>query len=227
MGIDPRRSGEFSNDVPNAAATWPSLKKKSLIAREQDAGERSAWHATISRLDPARVVALDETSTPTRLTPLRARAPRGERAIGTISRGRWESVTLLATISLDGMGPAMQFPGALDRDAFETYVERVLVPTLHPGQVISWDNLSVHKSSRARNLIEACGCEILAIPRYSPDCNPIEQAFAKLKTALRRAEARSFEEVVTATGRALATITPTDARHFFADAGYQFPTQPL
>jgi transposase len=173
------------------------------------------------------VVVLDETSTSTRLTPRRARAPRGQRAIGTIPQGRWESITLLATMTVDGMGPALQFPGALDRDAFDTYVEQVLVPTLQPGQVISWDNLSVHKSVHARQLIEAAGCRILPTPRYSPDCNPIEHAFAKLKTAVRRAEPRSFETVVTATGQAMATITPTDARHFFAAAGYAVSEQPL
>ena len=173
------------------------------------------------------MIVLDETSTSTRLTSLRARAPRGQRAIGTIPRGRWESVTLLATMSLIGMGPSLQFPGALDRDVFETYVKEVLVPSLHPGQVVSWDNLSVHKSARARDLIEAAGCRILPTPRYSPDCNPIEQAFAKLKTSLRRSNARTFDDVVSATGRAMATISPIDAHHFFADAGYQITGQPL
>lgn len=173
------------------------------------------------------MIVLDETSTPTRLTPLRARAPRGTRAIGTVPRGRWDSVTLLATMTVSGMGPAMQLAGALDRDAFETYVDQVLVPTLRPGQVVSWDNLSVHKRARARSLIEAAGCTIVPTPRYSPDCNPIEQAFAKLKAALRPAEARTFETLLTATSAALATITPQDARHFFADAGYLFQEQPL
>ncbi len=174
-----------------------------------------------------QVIVLDETSTPTTLTPRRARAPRGTRAIGKVPRGRWETVTLLATMTLAGMGPSLQFPGALDRTVFETYVEHLLVPTLRPGQVVSWDNLSVHKSVRARQLIEAAGCRVLPTPRYSPDCNPIEPAFAKLKQALRRAEARTFESIVTATGTAFATITPADAHGFFRAAGYPVPRQPL
>ncbi len=180
--------------------------------------------ATVSA---ARVLFLDETSTSTKLTPLRARAPRGERAIGHVPRGRWDAVTLVASLTVDGMGPSVQIPGALDRDAFETYVATVLVPTLRPGQLVVLDNLSVHKSARARQLIEAVGAEMRFLPRYSPDCNPIEQAFAKLKTALRRAEARTFETVVAATGVAFATITPADARSFFRHAGYAVPGQPL
>lgn len=170
---------------------------------------------------------LDETSTSTRLTPLRARAPRGQRVSGVVPHGRWESITLVATMSLTGMGPALQFPGALDRDAFDAFVEHMLLPTLHPGQIISWDNLSVHKSSYARELIESAGCHILPTPRYSPDCNPIEQGFAKLKACLRRASPRTFDEVVTATGIAMATITGQDATHFFRDAGYIIPAQYL
>lgn len=166
-------------------------------------------------------------STPTGLTPLRARAPRGERAVGQVPRRRWQTITLLATMTLAGMGKAVQFPGALDRDVFDTFIVAWLVPTLHPGQIVSWDNLSVHKSARARQAIEAVGCQILATPRYSPDCNPIEQAFSKIKTALRRAEAREFATIVTATGDAFATVTPADAHSFFATAGYSVAGQPL
>ncbi len=178
-------------------------------------------------MDPSRVIVLDETSTPTTLTPRRARAPRGERAVGRVPRGRWQTVTLLATLTLDGMGPALQFPGALDRAIFETVVAEFLVPHLQPGQIVSWDNLSVHKSARARQLIAGAGCRVLPTPRYSPDCNPIELAFSKLKTALRRAEARSVDALVGATGTAFATITPADARSFFAAAGYPVPSQTL
>lgn len=121
----------------------------------------------------------------------------------------------------------MQLPGALDRDAFETYVAEGLVPTLRPGQVVIWDNLSVHKSTRARQLIEAAGCLVLPLPRYSPDDNPIELAFAKLKTALRRSQARTFDAVVAATGAACATITAADARSFFTAAGYSLTGQHL
>lgn len=142
-------------------------------------------------------------------------------------RGRWQAVTLLATLTGHGLGPAVQLPGALDRDAFDTYVAAALAPTLRPGQVVIWDNLSVHKSARARQLIEAAGGRVLPLPRYSPDLNPIELAFAKLKQALRRAQARTFDAVVAATGAAFATVSTADARSFFAAAGYPLPGQHL
>jgi transposase len=145
-----------------------------------------------------------------------------------VPKGRWEAITLVATLTATGPGPAVVLPGALDRVAYETYVAEVLVPGLRPGQTVVLDNLSVHKSATARHLIEAAGCQLRFLPTYSPDCNPIEQAFAKLKQHLRRAEARSFEAIVTATGAALASITAADARAFFTAAGYSGPTgQPL
>ena len=135
-------------------------------------------------------------------------------------KGYWHGITLLATLTTRGPGPAVVLPGALDRLAFETYVAEVLGPGLRPGQTVICDNLSVHKSATARRAIEAAGCHLRFLPTYSPDCNPIEQAFAKLKQHLRRTEARSFEAVVTATGAGLAAITPADARAFFTTAGY-------
>ena len=169
--------------------------------------------------DPGQLVFLDETSTPTALTPLRARAPRGERAVGRVPRGQHTAVTLLATLTPAGFGPGYQFPGALDRPTFEAFVERILVPTLTPGQTVVLDNLSVHKSARARQVIEAAGCRLLFLPTYSPDFNPIEQAFAKLKQHLRRAEARTVATVMTATQQLYPAITPADARSFYRDAG--------
>ena len=111
-------------------------------------------------------------------------------------------------------------PGAVDRAAFEAFVEQMLAPALRPGQTVVLDNLSVHKSAKARAPIEAAGCELRFLPRYSPDRNPIEHAFAKRKQALRRAEARSFEAIAAALGPAMAAVTPADARAFFAAAGY-------
>jgi transposase len=154
------------------------------------------------------------------LTPLRARAPRGERAVGRIPRGRWQQVTLVGTLTSTGPGPALVIEGSTDRDVFETFVAECLVPHLQPGQTVVLDNLSVHKSAPARRLIEAAGCSLCFLPRYSPDFNPIEQAFAKIKTALRQAEARTLETLVPATGRALAAITDQDAAGFFAEAGF-------
>lgn len=213
--------------MPRPGPAGLDTQKKSLIAHEQDPTERADFREQIAQLDPAQVVVLDETSTPTGLTPLRARAPRGERAVGTVPKRRWTTMTLLATMTLDGMGEAVQFPGALERTGFDQFVTEWLVPKLHAGQIVSWDNLSVHQSPRARQAIEDAGCTILATPRYSPDCNPIEQAFSKIKTALRRAEGRTFDAIVTATGAAFETITPADARSFFAAAGYPVSGQPL
>ncbi len=174
--------------------------------------------------DPATLVFLDETSASLRLTPLRGRAPRGVRLVERVPRGRWQSVTYLASLSLAGIGPSVLLPGALDRAALDVFVAEHLIPALQPGQTVVWDNLSVHKSARAQRLIEAAGCRLRFLPRYSPDSNPIEQAFAKLKTDLRRQRPRSFDEMVDATGAAIARITSHDAAGFFTAAGY--PARP-
>jgi transposase len=191
-----------------------------LIAREQDAEARAAWRQQMAELAPEHLVFLDETSTPLHLTPLRARALRGQRVVGRIPRGRWTNVTLLATLTAAGLGPSVQFAGALDRPIFETFVEMLLVPKLRPGQVVVLDNLSVHKSARARSLIEAAGCQVVFLPTYSPDDHPIEQAFAKLKQRLRQVEARTIEAVMRATQHAYPHLTASDAQGFFRAAGY-------
>ncbi len=174
----------------------------------------------MAALDPADLVFLDETSTPISLTPLRARAPRGQRAVGRVPRGKRPHISWLATLTATGMGESLVVQGAVDRVVFDTFVADVLVPSLRPGQIVVLDNLKVHESATARKLIEAAGCRVVFLPTYSPDCNPIEHAFAKLKQALRRIGARSWETVVAAIGQALATITPADARAFFAAAGF-------
>ncbi len=170
--------------------------------------------------DPRRLIFLDETSTPTTLTPLRARTPRGTRAIGRVPRGRWTTVTLLATLSATCLGPGLQFAGALDRDIFDTFVETLLVPTLRPGDIVVLDNLAVHKSATARGAIEAAGGQLVFLPTYSPDFNPIEQAFAKLKHRLRRVEARTVDAIMPATQQQYRSITAMDARGLFRHAGY-------
>jgi transposase len=174
----------------------------------------------MSGIDPTRLVFLDETSTPTTLTAVRARAFPGQRAVGRIPRGRREAISWLATLTAAGLGESLLVRGAVDRGVFEAFVERVLVPSLQPGQIVVLDNLSVHKSAYARTVIEAAGCHLVFLPTYSPDFNPIELAFAKTKQALRRLGARSFETVVTAVGAALRTITTADAQAFFAHAGF-------
>ena len=157
------------------------------------------------------------------MTPLRARAPRGQRAVGHVPRGKRPHITWLATLTPAGIGESVVVPGAVDRQVFEAFVERLLVPSLRPGQVVLLDNLKVHDSAKARRLIAAAGCHLVFLPTYSPDFNPIEQAFAKVKQARRRAGARSWEAVVAAIGAALATVTEADARAFFAAASFPLP----
>jgi transposase len=225
-----RRDRAHGDDVAPPASAAALAQKKSLIAQERDEASRRAWRTETDDLDPHRLVFLDETSTPTRLTPLRARAPRNQRALGRVPRGRWQTATLLATLTPTGMGPAMLLDGAADRLAFEAFVAEQVVPSLAPGQTVILDNLSVHQSARARDLIAAAGCARRFLPTYSPDFNPIEPAFAKLKQHLRRAEARTFSALCAAVGPALDAITPTDAAAFYAAAGFDLtdpPGQPL
>jgi transposase len=178
-------------------------------------------------IDPARLVFLDETSTPITLTPLRARAPRGQRAVGSVPRGQRPHIAWLATLTSRGIGESLLVRGTIDQRVFATFVERVLVPSLHPGQIVILDNLAVHKSAPARALIEEAGCHLVFLPPYSPDCNPIELAFAKIKQALRRRSARSWEAVVAAVADLLPAISATDAQAFFADAGFPLTVQEL
>lgn len=177
----------------------------------------------MAAVDPADLVFLDETSTPVTLTPLRARAPRGQRAVGRVPRKKRPHISWLATLTPAGIGESVVVPGAVDRLAFDAFVEQALVPSLRPGQIVVLDNLAVHESATARKAIEAAGCRLVFLPTSSPDLNPIEQAFAKVKQALRRVAARSWDAIVAAIGDALATVSAADARAFFADAGFPLP----
>lgn len=177
----------------------------------------------MSGVDSGRLVFVDECSTNVRLVPLRARAPRGDRAHGKAPRNWKENVTLISSISSAGIGPSMSIEGSADGKAFSLYVERFLCPSLERGQIVVMDNLSVHKIKRVRDLIEGCGCSLVFLPPYSPDYNPIEEAFSKIKTIMRKAKARSVEALVEATAEALSAITKQDARGFFAHSGYALP----
>jgi transposase len=135
-------------------------------------------------------------------------------------RNRGKNTTVLASMSLEGMGPALAVEGATTATVFEAYVEEVLAPSLRAGQIMVMDNLSAHKGERIRELVEARGCQLLYLPPYSPDLSPIEEAFSKIKGILRKAEARSREALIEAMGRALDASTPQDARGFFEHCGY-------
>ncbi len=163
---------------------------------------------------------MDECGSNVGLAPLRARAPRGERAEGSAPRNRGKNTTLLASMGLEGMGPCAAVEGATTARVFEAYVAQVLAPVLRPGQVVVVDNLSAHKGERVRELVEARGCSLLFLPAYSPDFSPIEEAFSKLKARLRREKARTKEALLEALGRALDAIDERDARGWFANCGY-------
>jgi transposase len=178
-------------------------------------------------LDARSLVFVDEMGTNTSLSPLYGWSKKGQRAYGSVPRNRGKNTTLLSSMSIEGMGPSLAVEGATDTEVFETYVKRVLAPTLREGQVVVMDNLSAHKGERVRELIEARGCEPLYLPSYSPDFNPIEEAFSKMKGFLRRVEARSREALLEAIGAAIWAVSDRDARGFFEDCGYRTTVQPF
>ena len=181
----------------------------------------------VGRIDPGRLVFVDEMGTHTSLAPLYAYAPVGERAFFEIPRNRGKNTTLLTSLHQGGMGPSMAVEGATTARVFETYVERLLAPALRPGQVVVMDNLGAHRPRRVRELIEARGCELIYLPSYSPDLNPIEEALSKIKHILRKTCARTKEHLIEARGRALGAVSAQDGRGFFLNCGYSPPAQQL
>ena len=223
MGSDDRRGRQRGHHVASAAAGRVAAQKKSLIAAERDEAARAAWRVEASTLNPADLVFVDETSTHTSMTRRRARAPRGERAVGRVPRNHGPNITLLAALTPAGIGPALAIPGAVDGAAFVAYAERVLAPSLRPGQVVVLDNLSAHKSESARHAVETVGARLLFLPPYSPDFNPIALAFAKVKERLRAAAERTPDGLFTITSGAIDAISATDARGFYAHCGFPLP----
>ncbi len=204
-----------------------AAQKKSQVASERDEGARGLWRWFLARFDLRRLVFVDESGTHIAMDRLRARAPRGRRAYGKVPRNRGENLTLIASMSLCGMGDAMCLKGATDAKAFEVYVEHFLAPTLEEGQVVVLDNLGAHKPRRVRELIEARGAEVLFLPSYSPDLNPIEEAFSKIKGIVRKAGARTQEALTEAIANGLWAITPRDAAGWFNHCGYEVEVQYL
>jgi transposase len=198
-----------------------AAQKKSPVASERDEEVRGLWRWLASRFDARRLVFVDESGFNTSMTRLRARAPKGKRAYGKVPKNRGKNTTLIAAITLEGaMGESMTVEGATDSEAFEAYVEHFLAPSLSKGQVVLLDGLGAHRPQRIRELIEERGADVLFLPSYSPDLNPIEEAFSKIKALVRKEGARVREALVEAIGRALAAVTPEDAAGFFAHAGY-------
>ena len=196
-------------------------KKKTLGATERDEVARETWrNAVAPTLDPRRLVAVDEMATTIALTRLYGYAPHHERCIGTVPRNHENPTSLVAALRLEGMPAAMSRPGAIDTAALTVFAEQVLGPTLRPGDIVLLDNLNTHKAGPVRAAIEARGAMVVFLPSYSPDLNPIELAFSKIKQFLRSTQARTHEALEEALTKALNIITPEDATAFFKHCGY-------
>lgn len=174
-------------------------------------------------VDPKRLVFVDESSTNTTFTPRYARAPRGERAHGEAPRNWGKNVTLISSMTLEGMGSSMSIEGSSDTVSFGIYMREILAPSLVSGQIVVMDNLSVHTSGWVRELIEEKGAQLCLLPPYSPDFNPIEGAFSKVKNLMRRAKARTLQALFEATTEAIRAVTDEDARGCFEHCGYKTP----
>jgi transposase len=220
LGARSGREGLGRDDEPSDPSARVDLQAKTLAAAERNEQARSAWRRRTGLLDPRRLVFVDECGTNIGLVPLRARAPKGARAYGKAPRNRGKNTTLLASMSLSGMGACLAVEGPTTKVVFEAYVEQALAPSLSPGQVIVLNNLTAHKGERVRKLVETRGCRLLFLPSYSPDFNPIEEAFSKIKVLVRRAEARTRDALVEAIGSALAAVSEQDVWGFFVHCGY-------
>jgi len=198
------------------------------MASERDEEARGLWRWLASHFDAKRLVFVDESGFNTSMTRLRARAPKGKRAYGKVPRNRGKNTTLIAAITLEGgMGASMTVEGATDSLAFEAYVEHFLAPSLCEGQVVVLDGLGAHRTQKVEELIEGSGADLVFLPSYSPDLNPIEEAFSKIKHLVRKVGARTREALVEAMARALAAVTTEDVAVWFAHAGYWPQDQPL
>lgn len=199
-------------------------QKKTLIAAEQSRPDivrrRAQWRKYRSRIDPARLVFIDETWTKTNMAPLRGWAPRGQRIKASVPHGHWQTLTFLAALRHDRVTAPCLIDGPINGECFRTYVDRVLVPTLQPGDIVIMDNLGSHKGHAVRRAIRTAGARLFFLPKYSPDLNPIEQLFAKLKHWLRKTAKRSADDVCDAIGHILKTVSATECSNYFENAGY-------
>lgn len=195
-------------------------KKKTYRAEERDRPrvqeQRQAFQEKLAAVEANHLVFVDETGATTAMGRTYGRALVGERVQASVP-GVWKNVTLISGLRTSGVVAPFAFPGATDRTAFETYVERVLVPELQAGDVVVWDNLSAHKSAAAKAAIEAVGARVEPLPVYSPDLTPIEETFSKVKAGLRTIAARSIDAVIDAMGKVLEKVTPADAFGWFHD----------
>ncbi len=182
--------------------------------------QRAAWFESQPDLDPSTLVFIDETGADTKMARRHGRAPRGQRLRSSVPHGHWKTTTFVGGLRLSGMTAPMVLDGPMTGDWFGAYVEQILVPTLRPGDIVILDNLPAHKNATARRAIEAVGAELRFLPPYSPDLNPIENAFSKLKANLRKAAARTVDQLWSAIADAIDTFNPAECKNYFANAGY-------
>lgn len=196
-----------------------------LRAQEQDGAEnlwlRQAWWELVAEVDPSCLVFLDESGVTTEMTRRYGWGPRSERVREAVPAGHWRTLTVLGALTTGGVLASMSIESPTDGDVFLAFLEQVLAPRLEPGHLVILDNLGAHKIVGVRQIIEACGASVLYLPPYSPDFNPIEQAWSKLKQLLRGVKARIVEQLEPALTQAIAAITPEDAQAFFRHCGYR------
>lgn len=184
------------------------------------AAARAEWKAWQASLDPAKLVFIDETGTSTNMARRRGRCPRGERLVAAVPHGHWKTTTFVAGLRHDGITAPLVIDGPMNGAIFKAYVEQMLAPTLSPGDIVIMDNLASHKVSGVREAIEGRGAKLLYLPPYSPDLNPIEQAFAKLKTLLRKAAERTIEGLWNKIGELLDAFSQAECLNYFRNSGY-------
>ena len=184
------------------------------------ARRRARWKAYQGRFDATRLVFIDETWAKTNMTPLRGWAARGKKLLGKVPQGRWRTVTFLAALRCDRIDAPCVIDGPIDGESFRAYVEQILVPTLKQGDIVICDNLGSHKGKAVRRAIRAAGAKLFLLPKYSPDLNPIEQVFAKLKALLRKAARRSTDAIWHQIGSLLGAFSPQECANYFRNAGY-------
>ncbi len=184
------------------------------------ARKRDRWRRHQAKLDPRRLVFIDETWAKTNMTRTHGRCARGQRLVAKVPHGHWKTMTFVAALRCDQITAPVVLDQPINGEWFRAYVEQALVPTLKPGDVVVMDNLGSHKGAAVRAAIEAAGAELRFLPPYSPDFNPIENAFAKLKALLRQAAERTLDGLWAAIGRLLDAFTPEECANYFAAAGY-------
>jgi len=198
--------------------------KKTLFALEQArpdiAHRRRHWRARQAGLDPRRLVFIDETWIKTNMAPLRGWGPKGQRLRSFVPHGHWRTLTFLAALRCDRLTAPCVFDGPINGQCFLAYVQQQLVPVLRPGDIVVMDNLGSHKSAAVRHAIRAAGARLRFLPPYSPDLNPIEQAFAKIKHWMRLASTRFLDDTWRQVGHLAANFRPRECRNYFVNAGY-------